>query len=365
MKKNIAKHRRIKNLFQKANKTALLISENAPFGIYIVNKKGDVEYVNPAMLRISDTTQEQFEGLNMLDSPVYHEIDLTGKIKAALRGEYFRLNDVEYTSYLSRKTTVRNIIGIPLEEEGEKKVLIFVEDVTERQRLERLKDEFVSTVSHELRTPLSIMKEGVSQVLEGMHGEINEKQKHFLSVVIASIDRVTHIISGLLDISKIQAGKFVLKNEAFNIVELTRAINKIFEIPTQGKGLKLKENYPEKEIKVYADKDRISQVLVNLIGNAIKFTERGYIETKILEKHNFIECSITDTGIGISEENLAKLFNNFEQFNRANGPGEKGIGLGLPIAKGIVELHGGRIWAKSRPNQGTKFTFTLPKKYII
>ena len=229
------------------------------------------------------------------------------------------------------------------------------------KRLSQVKSDFVSTVSHELRTPLSITKLGINLVLHRITGEINEKQKEILSDAKSNIDRLAGIIDDLLDISKIEAGKVELKRGWVDIAGLIRHAASSFKLNLEEKNLELKVNIPEKRIDVYVDPDKITQVFINLIGNALKFTDKGYIEISLQERGKEIACVVADTGVGISEEDLPRAFSKFEQFGRLAGPGEKGTGLGLTIAKGIIELHGGKISLDSTLGQGSKFTFTLPK----
>ena len=238
----------------------------------------------------------------------------------------------------------------------------------ELKGLDRLKADFISTVSHELRTPLAITKLGIDIVLNRTTGEINEKQKEVLDAAKRNIDRLARIIDELLDVSKIEAGKVELKRELVDIAGLIRQAASSFELNLKGKNLELKINVPEKQIDAFVDPDKLTQVLTNLIGNALKFTDRGYIEVSLQEKEKEIECVVVDTGVGISEEDLSKVFGKFEQFGRLPGPGEKGTGLGLAITKGIIELHGGKIWVESPAwpslpagRQGARFSFILPK----
>ena len=230
----------------------------------------------------------------------------------------------------------------------------------ELQKLNQLKSDFVSTVSHELRTPMTSIRESISQVLDGMHGEINEQQKEFLSICLEEIDRLTRIISDILNISKIEAGKIELKRTIVNIVTLTKGVISSFVPQAQNKGLGIKEAFSAEIIEVYADKDKIIQVFTNLLGNAVKFTNKGYIEVSVVDKGDILECSISDTGKGIPKDELPKVFSKFQQFGSAMGD-EKGTGLGLSITKSIVELHKGKIWAESELDKWTKFTFKLPK----
>lgn len=231
----------------------------------------------------------------------------------------------------------------------------------ELRKLDQLKSDFISTVSHELRTPLSIIKEGVSLVLDKVPGGINEKQQKILDISKFNIDRLARIIDSLLDIAKIESGKVELKKNLINICDVARQVADSFDIKIKEKGLELKLDIDKDAGKVYADTDRITQVFVNLIGNAIKFTSSGCIEVSCKGKDNTVVCSVKDTGPGISKDDLPKLFNKFQQFGRLAGAGEKGTGLGLSIAKGIIDAHNGSITVESEPAKGSTLTFMLPK----
>lgn len=237
----------------------------------------------------------------------------------------------------------------------------YVLDATERRRSEELKNEFLRTVSHELRTPISITKTGIEFVLDEIAGKINEKQKKVLNVAKQSMDRLARLIDDLLDISKIEAGRVRIRKEEIDLTALVMQLASSFELKMKERGLKLEVNVPEGGIKVFADPDRIIQVFTNLLGNALKFTEKGSITVFIHDKNDRVECSVIDTGIGIPEEELPEIFDKFRQVGRTPGTGEKGTGLGLSIAKGIVELHKGKLWAESEFGKGTKFVFTVPK----
>jgi signal transduction histidine kinase len=235
------------------------------------------------------------------------------------------------------------------------------EDITERKKVEKLKDEFLSTVSHELRTPLTTIREAVSQVLDGILGETTEQQRYFLSMCLEDVDRLTRIINSLLDISKIEAKKFDIKRTIVDIAALAKGVSASFSSYANEKGLQLRNNFSRESIEVYADSDKIIQVITNLLGNAFKFTESGYIELSLVDKDKWVECTVSDTGIGIAQEDLSNVFEKFRQFGRVDGPGEKGTGLGLSIVKGIIQLHKGKIWAESKLNEGSRFSFALPK----
>jgi two-component system phosphate regulon sensor histidine kinase PhoR len=240
-------------------------------------------------------------------------------------------------------------------------VVVLLRDITREKEIDRMKTEFISIVSHELRTPLTTIRESVSQVLDGILGATTDQQREFLSICLDDIDRLTRIINDLLDISKIEAKKLDLKKQIVDITGLVRSVNTFFLPRAKDKGLSVQHNFSREPIVGYVDKDKLIQVLNNLIGNSLKFTRQGVIEVSLKDSRDTIECSVSDTGKGIAAEDIPKVFGKFQQFGRTDGPGEKGTGLGLSIAKGIVELHLGKMWVESKLGEWTKFNFTLPK----
>ncbi len=236
-----------------------------------------------------------------------------------------------------------------------------MKDITERKKVERMKDEFISTVSHELRTPMTIIREGVSQVLDGILGPTTQEMDQILGIALEGIDRLTRIINDLLDISKLEAGKVELRREHLDLARVVEHVRQSFTPHLQKHGLKFETVFSSPEIHCYADHDKVIQVLTNLIGNALKFTQHGEIRIELVESSTEITTCVKDTGCGISEDDLKSVFQKFQQFGRTAGPGEKGTGLGLAISKGLIELHRGRVWVTSRPGQGSCFYFSLPK----
>ncbi len=232
----------------------------------------------------------------------------------------------------------------------------------ELEKIDQLKTDFVSIVSHELRTPLSITKEGISLVLDGVAGEISPKQNKILTTSKNNIDRLARIINDLLDISRIESGKAELKIKSVDIRALINSVVASFTFKAKEKGLELIAELPQKEgLNLHIDEDKIVQVFTNLIDNALKFTEKGSVAVSMIEKERKMEFTVSDTGKGITKEDMPKVFSKFVQFGRTTGTGAKGTGLGLSIAKGLVELHGGKIWVESEAGRGSKFIFTLPK----
>jgi PAS domain S-box-containing protein len=246
---------------------------------------------------------------------------------------------------------------------GRELACVFFRDIEERKRLQNLQQEFVSTASHELRSPMTVIREGVSQVFEGLRGDVNESQRRALSLALNAIDRLGRIIDELLDMSKIESGKITLKRERLDLSALVREAGAAFQSLAQDRGLDLRLTMPAGSVMLYADHDRLTQVLTNLIHNAFKFTEKGNIEIKVSAKKGEARCEIVDSGMGLSPANAEKVFNKFEQLGQVSVTGEKGTGLGLSICRGIIDLHKGRIWAESAgAGQGARFIFTLPQQ---
>jgi signal transduction histidine kinase len=231
----------------------------------------------------------------------------------------------------------------------------------ELQTLDKLKTDFISTASHELRTPLTTISEAISQVLDEIHGKITSEQREFLSMCFEDISRLNRLVDDLLDMSKIEAGRFKLTKQHIDIASLAKMVSALFHPKAQSIGLELRENFCSQAVMAYADKDSVIRVFTNLISNALKFTDKGYIEISVMDKPACVECCISDTGRGISEEDIPRIFGKFEEFGNHEGIKEKGTGLGLSICKRIIELHQGTIWVESTLNKGTKFIFTFPK----
>jgi signal transduction histidine kinase/GGDEF domain-containing protein/HAMP domain-containing protein len=326
------------------------VVEESTDAIIIVDRNGFVRYVNPAAGAIFERTREDFMG-HLFGMPVNQdrtEIDI------------FRLKGGRGTGEM----TVTETTWL-----GEVADLVTVHDITERKiaeekliKLDELKTDFVSTVSHELRTPLTIMKEYASILSDEVPGKLNLEQRGHLSIIENNIDRLSQMIEDLLDISKIEAQKVVLRREFVDLASIINDVVIQFRPKADGKQIEFKTVFPASLPLLYIDADRIRQVFTNLIGNAIKFTPaNGKIIAEIIDKEMEFECRVTDTGIGIAPENLDKVFTRFEQFDRTEGSGAKGTGLGLAITKALIQLHCGSIWLESELNKGSKFIFTLPK----
>jgi len=228
------------------------------------------------------------------------------------------------------------------------------------KELDKLKSDFVSMVSHELRTPLAAMRTS-AQVLEVADID-TETKKEMLDIILRNIDRLTNLVNDLLDLSRIESGRMELK---FERVSLDSVIADSIESVRQTaieKGIALNIELPKDLAPVKADREKLTQVIINLLNNAVKFTPRGgEISIKASELNGQVEVRVSDTGIGIPPEDLNRVFDRFYQVDSTLTREAGGTGLGLAICKGIIEAHNGEIWAESEPGKGSTFIFTLEK----
>ncbi len=221
-----------------------------------------------------------------------------------------------------------------------------------------MKLNFISVVSHELRTPLVSMKEGVSILLDGIAGEISEKQREMLDVVFNSIERLKRLTDDVLNYQRLEAGRTQFDIKLNDLNEVVEEVKLTMRSVTDKKGLGFSVHLAPDLPKILFDRDAIIQVLTNVVNNSIKFTEEGGLTITTHREGNVVKVIIEDTGPGVRPEELASLFQEFQQLKNAKGKG--GSGLGLAISKGIMKAHRGKIWAESEEGKGTSVCFILP-----
>ncbi|MBU2103086.1 MAG: ATP-binding protein [Candidatus Omnitrophota bacterium] len=225
-----------------------------------------------------------------------------------------------------------------------------------------VKSDFTSMVSHELRTPLTAIKEGISIVLDGTTGQLNKDQENFLSIAKSNVDRLTRLINDILDFQKLEAGKLEFTMKVYDITEVLWEVQNTMESAIKAKKLTFASEFPGNLPELTFDRDRIIQVIMNLITNACKFTERGGIILRAELLGEYVRVCVEDTGCGVSEGDIPKLFQKFTQLETGVSRKVGGTGLGLAISKQIIDAHGGKIWLESVAGKGSKFYFTLPIK---
>lgn len=220
----------------------------------------------------------------------------------------------------------------------------------------KVKLDFTEMVTHELRTPLAAIQLGVSIVLDEVSGPINQDQEKYLNIVKGNVDRLGRLINAVLDFEKLSSGKMEFVHEENDLNEVVKSVNESIQLLFKKKNIDLKLELEVNLPKARFDKDKIVQVLTNLVNNALKFTEKGEVSIITGKRGNYIQVQVKDTGIGIAQENMHKLFIEFMQIQRKVG----GTGLGLSICRKIIQAHHGKIWAESEFGKGSSFYFTLP-----
>lgn len=238
-------------------------------------------------------------------------------------------------------------------------LIVVLHDITEQEKIERERREFVANVSHELRTPLTTMRSYLEALSEGAWKD-EELAPKFLNVTQNETERMIRLVTDLLKLSKMDSKDYILDKEYINLKSFLHRVIDRFEMSKE-KGISFFRKFPKQDIYVEIDTDKMTQVLDNIISNALKYSPTGgRIVCKVQLYHEYVEVKISDQGPGIPKENLEKIFDRFYRVDKARSRQMGGTGLGLAIAKEMVNAHGGRIWATSEVGKGTTIHFTLP-----
>lgn len=248
-----------------------------------------------------------------------------------------------------------------------KEVLCVGNDITKVKKAEELlkemsdrKSAFVANVSHEFKNPLGIIKESISLILDGLSGPVNEKQRTVLESAKRNAERLIRLVTDLLDVSKIEAGKMKLKKERVMVIPLAEEVVAANIHDISKKNMTIEKKFSDNTGAVMADKDKLTEVITNLLTNAVKYTSSGgKIAIALSGSDKGMRFEISDSGPGIAKKDFNKLFDKFE---RLTAERQEGTGLGLAITRDIVHLHKGKIWVESELGKGSKFIFTLPRK---
>jgi PAS domain S-box-containing protein len=260
---------------------------------------------------------------------------------------------------IGHRVMMLNARRIHREELGKRMMLLAIEDITGLRKLERERRNILSMFAHDMKNPLVASEGFLSRVISGKAGSVTEKQQNHLQTIRDELNKVTQLISDFLDFSKFDAQEYTPILTPFNVpAEIQKNIGTV-ALEAEKKQIAIALELPATAIPlVNADAAMINRVIRNLLDNAIKYTDsRGIVTVKVAERDNEILIAVEDTGTGIPEDQLPYIFDAFYRARRNT----KGSGLGLTIAKTIMEAHGGRIWAESTPAKGSVFSFTLPK----
>ncbi len=321
-------------------------------GVVIIDAEGRIQLINPAVERNFGVSSPQAINQSLIESLRHHQlVDLWKKCQET--------NEQQTVTFeTSPRRLFIQAIAAPLKQSLPGSTLLVLQDLTRIRRLEVIRRDFVSNVSHELRTPLAALK-AISETLEEGALEDPPAARRFLLRMENEIDNLTQLVTELLELSRIESGKVPLKQTLVQPFDLVARAFERMELQAGRTGLKISYDCPPDLPLVNVDSNRMEQVLINLIHNAIKFTPPGgEIAIQASQKENNVIFSVSDTGVGIPEDALPRIFERFYKADRSRSGG--GTGLGLSIARHLVEAHGGRIWAESEPGQGSSFFFSLP-----
>jgi two-component system phosphate regulon sensor histidine kinase PhoR len=288
----------------------------------------------------------------MVEGKFYWEVlrepnfsDLIKKVQQEKRSRTEELS-LDEKSYLCSATY--------LDSRGE--TVITLHDITEVKKVEKIKKDFIMNISHELRTPLTAIK-GFVETLEE---EVDRDKRHYLEIIKRHTDRLINIVKDLLILSELEEKETKLEVEEVDVAALVKDIMKIFEQKLKDKRLEVEVKVEEKIPSVKGDPFKLEQMFINLIDNAVKYTEKGKITIAVERKEDRIAIEVKDTGIGIPREHISRVFERFYVVDKSRSKRLGGTGLGLSIVKHIALLHGGEVAVESDPGKGTSFTVLLP-----
>lgn len=353
-------------------------ADNAGQGLAMADLDGQITYMNTALVEmIGEVEWNPGQGRNLIDFvPKEHRQKLRTEIHPLLfeRGDwtgelpllsgkgheipalvnlFLIRDDAGNPRHIAELTT-----DLTHQKETEREIMRAKESA---ESADRIKSAFLASMSHELRTPLNSIIGFTGILLQGLAGELNAEQRKQMGMIQSSARHLLQLINDVLDISKIEAGQLNLSIASFDLLESFEGIIQTIRLAAEKKGLKLLLDFDPDARYVVSDRRRVEQVLINLVNNAIKFTDHGEVRVKSTVEGGHVVTSVTDTGIGISPRNMGTLFVAFRQIDGGLARRYEGTGLGLSICKGLVAMLGGSIWAESAgEGMGSTFTFTLP-----
>lgn len=333
------------------------VLNHAVSGLMLLDTYGRVLMMNPAAERLFGVPPGSATGRHNIE--VVRDYHLSTAIGEALKKHEVVSGEVTFL-YPEERTVQAHVAPVRKGEEVTGLIVVF-HDITELRRLERMRTEFVASVSHELRTPLTAIR-GFSETL--LNGALEDRAtaEHFLRIIEDEARRLNALIDDLLDLSRLELKRANLHFEAFLLPPLVASIAETLAPRLQKAGLELAQEFSEGSYAVWGDRDRVRQVLLNLLDNSIKYTPRGgRIVVRARPAENMVRVEVSDTGQGIPPQDVDRIFERFYRVDKARSRAQGGTGLGLAIVKHIIELHGGQVWATSRLGKGTTIGFTLPR----
>jgi PAS domain S-box-containing protein len=373
--RDITERKHIEEELHKSEERYQTLAKISPVGIFRTDTAGYTTYVNPTWCHISGLSADEALGDGWLkavhpeDQPI-----LSNRWQEATHLQTTSLADYRF---VHADGSIVWVIGQAVPELNSDNQIVgyvgTITDITERKRIEdlqlavfkaesadRLKSAFLATMSHELRTPLNSIIGFTGILLQKLVGPLSEEQEKQLRMVQGSARHLLELINDVLDISKIEADQMQLSSEIFDVgAAIRKSVEKIVPL-AEKKGLALNVVITSQDVHITSDRRRVEQILINLLTNAVKFTEHGGVRLECRTEEDWLVIRVSDTGIGIKPDDLQALFKPFKQIDTGITRQYEGTGLGLSICKRLVELLGGKIWVESEWGKGSTFAFTLP-----
>ncbi len=346
-------------LAEVTQRTDLLI-DSVEDGVYGVDSQGRVTFVNPAGARLLGAARGAL--LGQYAHEAFHSHPLADCYLRTIQRNALAITGIDdaYRSSDAKLVPVEVSASPMAEGTGVRGVVVVFRDVTRRREVDRMKNEFVSLVSHELKTPLTAIRGSLGLLAGGALGELAPPATRMVEIALESSERLTRLINEILDMERIESGAMPMQIASHDVASLLAAAHDQVQVLAGGAGVVVRVDAAEGQ--VVADADRVVQTLINLIGNAIKFSPPGSAVTlSAVPDGKLVHFAVRDQGRGVPENRLEVIFERFEQVDSSDAREKGGTGLGLSISRSIVERLGGQIWAENNVDGGSTFSFTLPE----
>ncbi|MFT5170578.1 MAG: PAS domain S-box-containing protein [Candidatus Marinamargulisbacteria bacterium] len=349
------------NLLREKERSEAIIS-CIPEGILVTDKENRLILANKNAENMFSFSMSSAKGKFVLDSIKNADLQVALKDEKLVNDQKQISREISIPLTKNKKKTYA-LISSPAQNRKNENIGIIstFRDTTHERELDELRDGFLRTVSHELRTPLTSVIGYMELVKSGSGGIINKDQESYLQTALDEASNLKNLINDLLDLSQIKAGKIKMHYTKVKVQEMVDNLVHTLLPIARGKGLDFTSTSIDPSLKIKADSGKLRRILLNLISNAIKFTDKGIITISCKENKHDVEFSIADTGIGLLEEEKESIFEKFRQVDYSSTRQYDGIGLGLSIVKQLVEMHKGKIWVDSEYGKGTTFKFSIKK----
>ena len=358
--RDITERKRLANAVRESEERYRDLFENATDLIQAVGGDGKFEYVNGKWLKALGYSQEEVKELTLMDILRKDQVsDSMALFERVRNGEVLDRVETVFVSKDGREILVEGNVNGQFKDGQFVATRAIFRDITERKKIEQMKDQFVSMVSHELRTPLTSIRASLGLLASGVIGALPEKGQRMLDIAVTNTDRLVRLINDILDSERLASGKTPMEKKQCSTAQLVKQASDVMKPMAEKAGVSL--SVESQDAELWADPDRIVQALTNLISNAIKFSPKGgKICVTAERKENQMLFKIQDEGQGIPPDKLGLLFERFQQLDSSDARERGGSGLGLSISRGIIEQHNGKIWVESTVGKGSTFFFTLP-----